>query len=75
MPGTVKCLARALTVKVLLARSNCDSKLIIGVAKNPLQQLEAHAWVEVQERVVIGQIHDLDRFTPLPTLPKVIMDF
>jgi hypothetical protein len=70
MPGTVKCLARALTVKVLLNRARCDAKLVIGVAKNQFQELEAHAWIEVQGRVVIGQLHDLERFTPLPTLPQ-----
>jgi hypothetical protein len=70
MPGTVKCLARALTVKVLLNRARCDAKLVIGVAKNQFQKLEAHAWIEVQGRVVIGQLHDLERFTPLPTLPQ-----
>jgi hypothetical protein len=55
---------------VLLNRARCDAKLVIGVAKNQFQELEAHAWIEVQGRVVIGQLHDLERFTPLPTLPQ-----
>jgi hypothetical protein len=70
MPGTVKCLARALTTKVLLERRGCSCELKIGVAKNNAAQLEAHAWIEFQGYVIIGQLRDLDRFKPLPALPK-----
>lgn len=68
MPGQVKCLARALTTQVLLHRHNHDSQLRIGVTKNPHGQLEAHAWVELNGQVVIGQVDDLARFTPMPAL-------
>jgi hypothetical protein len=70
MPGTVKCLARALATKVLLTRRGYPCDLKIGVAKNSVAQLEAHAWIEVQGRVIIGQLQDLERFKPLPALPK-----
>lgn len=71
MPGTVKCLARALAAKVLLDRCGCASELKIGVAKNDVAQLEAHAWVEVENCVIIGRIHDLARFKILLALPKL----
>ncbi|MDJ0797076.1 MAG: lasso peptide biosynthesis B2 protein [Calothrix sp. MO_167.B12] len=68
MPGGVKCLARALTTQVLMSRHGYLPELRIGVAKVEGGQLEAHAWVESQGRVVIGNLTDLSRFTPLPSL-------
>ena len=68
VPGGVKCLARALTTQALLSRRGYLSQLRIGVAKNEQGNLEAHAWVESQGRVVIGGLRDLARYTPLPSL-------
>lgn len=67
-PGGVKCLARALATQVLLSRCGHQTQLRIGVAKDQEGKLEAHAWVENQGRIVIGQLRDLSRFTPLPAL-------
>ena len=67
IPG-VKCLARALATKVLLAHQGYICELRLGVAKNEKGQLEAHAWVESQGRIVIGGLRDLPRYTPLPLL-------
>ncbi|MBW4516109.1 MAG: lasso peptide biosynthesis B2 protein [Timaviella obliquedivisa GSE-PSE-MK23-08B] len=71
MPGGAKCLARALTTQVLLHRQGYLPDLRIGVAKAAAGQLEAHAWVEYQGRVVIGQLKDLARYLPLPSLEGV----
>jgi len=68
MPGRVKCLAQALTAQVLLERRGYQTQLRIGVAKGEGGQLEAHAWVESQGRIVIGGLKDLARYTTLPTL-------
>lgn len=68
MPGEVKCLARALATQILLARHGYQAQLRIGVAKGERGQLEAHAWVESQGKIVIGGIKNLGRYTPLPTL-------
>lgn len=65
MPG-VKCLARALATKVLLAHQGYISELRIGVAKTEEGQLQAHAWVESEGRIVIGGLRDLSCYTPLP---------
>jgi len=70
MPGSVKCLARALTTKVFLNRYGYSANLQIGVAKGKEGQLEAHAWVESQGKVVIGYLSNLSHFTPLPSLEK-----
>ncbi len=71
MPGGVKCLARALTTHCLMLQYGYIPQLCIGVAKGDSGQLEAHAWVENQGLVVIGQLPDLERFKPLPSLEKI----
>jgi hypothetical protein len=70
MPAGATCLARALTTRVLLSRHGYASQLHIGVAKGEQGQLEAHAWVESQGKVVIGSLSDLSRFTPLISFDK-----
>jgi len=67
MPGRVKCLARALATQVLLNRQGHAAELYLGVAKGQEGQLEAHAWVESQGQVVIGDLSNLSIFTPLPS--------
>ena len=72
MPG-VMCLARALTTQVIMGRYGLSGQLRIGVAKTERGKLEAHAWVEYQGRVAIGNLQDLSRFIPLPSLEGVIL--
>lgn len=71
MPGTVKCLARALSTQVLMTYHGYSPELRIGVAKKEGGELEAHAWIEYQGRVAIGNLPDLSRFIPLPSLQGV----
>lgn len=63
-----KCLAKALAVKVLFAREGYEAELCIGVDKCGNDQLKAHAWVESQGEIVIGNMDDLSRFKVLPSL-------
>lgn len=65
MPGGVKCLARALTTQILMNWQGYSSQLRIGVAKENNATLAAHAWVEYQGQVIMGNLSDLERFTPL----------
>jgi Transglutaminase-like superfamily len=69
-PGNVKCLARALATEVLLTKYGYCPLLKIGVAKGEQGKLEAHAWVEEQEKIVIGDLQDLDKFKVFPALKK-----
>jgi hypothetical protein len=71
MPGGVKCLARALTTQILMSRYGYSSELRIGVTKGTEGKLEAHAWIEYQGKVVIGNLQDLSRFTPMPSLAEI----
>lgn len=65
MPGGAKCLARALTTQTILMQSGCFVELCIGVAKNQSGALEAHAWIEHNNQVIMGKLSDLDRYIPL----------
>lgn len=69
MPGKVKCLARALTTEFLMNCLGYYPELRIGIAKGETEKLEAHAWIESQGKVLIGQLEDLARFQVLPLPP------
>jgi Transglutaminase-like superfamily len=66
------CLPQALAAESLLTRGGFPVELRIGVAKKDDGRLEAHAWVESDGRLVVGDLtQGLDSFTPLPPLPGV----
>lgn len=62
------CLTQALATRILLSRRNQPSTLRIGVAKNAQGRLMAHAWIEIQGQIIIGNLPNLTDFTPLPAL-------
>src|SRR5690349_17801779 len=53
-PGRSSCLSRALTVQALLARAGCPSRLHVGVMRGLEGSVEGHAWVEYEDRILIG---------------------
>lgn len=64
---SASCLTQALAAKILLRRSGHEAKLRIGVAKGAAGDFQAHAWVEVAGRSVIGgSDSQLRRYTGLP---------
>lgn len=64
VPGAT-CLPQALSMRAMLARRGVVGELRLGVARNKLGVVEAHAWVEVDGCVVIGNLPDLSRFQRL----------
>jgi hypothetical protein len=66
-PLASTCLTQALAAQVLLARRGYPALLRIGVLRDGKGRLQAHAWVESEDEVVIGE-YDLKRYTPLATL-------
>lgn len=60
------CLPQALATHLLLSRHGHPSCLRIGVASGP--KFEAHAWVECDGSIVIGEVGGLDRFASILTL-------
>jgi hypothetical protein len=67
-PLGINCLPQALVGYRLLGHKGFDVQLKIGVLKNPGDRLTAHAWLEVQGRVVLGDLRGLERFAVFPTL-------
>ncbi|MEM9907525.1 MAG: lasso peptide biosynthesis B2 protein [Cyanobacteria bacterium P01_D01_bin.44] len=65
MPGGVKCLARALTTQVLMNWHQYESEMQIGVDQTPEGGFRAHAWIEYQGHVIVGNLKDLSDFTTL----------
>lgn len=57
------CLTQALALHIMLRQEGLPSRIQIGVSKDA-GHFEAHAWVESQDRVVIGD-SGLPRYTPM----------
>lgn len=67
-PLRINCLPQALVGHRLLQQQGFDVQLRIGVLKNHGDQLTAHAWLEVQGRVVLGDLRGLEQFAAFPAL-------
>jgi len=69
LPGPPMCLSQALAVQVMLARRGYASRLRVGVTRGGAGQVEAHAWVEHEGRVLIGgAAMRVEAFTPILAL-------
>lgn len=62
------CLLQALVGHRLLGRKGFNVQLKIGVLKHPGDQLAAHAWLEYQGRVILGDLRGLEQFAAFPAL-------
>jgi len=59
------CLTRSLVAKILFMQYGYKSEIKIGVAKDDDGELNAHAWVEVNNKTVIGSSEI--EYTPILT--------
>jgi len=61
------CFARALSADVMLRRRGCASEVRFGVHGNRElhEVLSAHAWVECEGKIVIGEADDLSEYAVL----------
>ena len=64
VPGGSNCLVRALACEYILGRLGYPCELKIGVAKGAAGEFAAHAWLESDGRVLIGEF-EVDRYTML----------
>jgi len=67
-PLRINCLPQALVGHRLLGRKGFNVQLKIGVLKHPGDQLAAHAWLEYEGQVILGDLRNLGQFTSFPTL-------
>jgi len=58
------CLTQAVAAKRLLERHGYDCALQFGVVKESAHELRAHAWLESDGRIILGQ-KSSGEFTPL----------
>ena len=65
MPGGAKCLARALTTQILMGQQNYPYDLCIGVLKSEAGGLQAHAWIESDDRIVVGWVPEITNYKRL----------
>ena len=54
VPWECKCLVQAITGKMVLKRKGIQSTLFLGIAKQNPVELSAHAWLKVDQWVVLG---------------------
>jgi hypothetical protein len=66
------CLTQALAGQIFLGMHGYDSQIHVGVAREEEGRLSAHAWLEVEGRILIGD-HGLDRYTRLPDIASSIL--
>lgn len=62
------CLSKALAGSILMHKYGFDTSLHIGVAKENVDVLEAHAWLSLDGRIIVGNCPDLKRFRELPSI-------
>lgn len=62
------CLTKALVAQMFLSREGYRTTLRIGVARSAANSLQAHAWLERDEEIVIGRLKNMGQFVPLPPL-------
>jgi transglutaminase superfamily protein len=70
VPFTSNCLTKALAAELLLKRLGQPAVLCLGVALGKQKDLKAHAWIEVEGRIVIGGAEARSLFVPLPALKE-----
>lgn len=66
--GERTCLMRSLTAEALLRLYGFTPDHRIGVTKETDTEMKAHSWLELDGNVLIGELDDLAKYTPLPSL-------
>ena len=64
-PVPVTCLAEALVAETMLRRRGYAPALRLGVRKPDASVFDAHAWVECDGRIVIGEVAELGDYAVL----------
>ncbi|ESP90005.1 lasso peptide biosynthesis B2 protein [Candidatus Halobonum tyrrellensis] len=70
LPGDRTCLVRSLTAETLLRLYGYTPVHRIGVDTAVESGMKAHSWLEYGDDILIGEVEDLSRFTPLPPLDE-----
>lgn len=63
LPFETTCLMQAIVGERLLAAHDYEAQIQLGIDSS--QEFEAHAWVEREGEIVLGEVDDHARFQPL----------
>lgn len=69
--GSRRCLVRSSAGEALLLLYGFTPDHRIGVTKEADGEFAAHSWLELDGDVILGELNDLARFDPLPSLDTV----
>ena len=72
VPGA-SCLTQAFVARAILKRYGYEPVLRIGVARDPGGAFQAHAWVEMDGEVIIGQVGMLGQYSTFPEIQPAAM--
>jgi len=59
-----------MVLSVVLGKMGYSCEVRIGVTKDNRGKLQAHAWVESDGRIVLGNIPGMSRYTTLPPIER-----
>lgn len=62
LPGNYSCLPQALAGYILCSRHGHAPELRVGVVRSPGADLQAHAWLEFDNTVILGDLPDLQSY-------------
>lgn len=65
------CLTQALAAKRILRSYGTESTVKIGVAAKE-SSIEAHAWLEVEDKIVLGRVAEQGRFSVMTSRPQIL---
>lgn len=68
LPKTLNCLPQALALQRMLKRRGARGVIRFGMRKTP-EGMTAHAWLVLNEEVLIGSLPHLDEYSAFPEWP------
>ena len=68
VPFRALCFEQGLALQRMLRRRGIDARLNYGIGKKDESLIEAHVWVDVDDKVVIGE-HDIGLFQSVAIFP------
>jgi hypothetical protein len=68
-PASINCLPRALALQRMLVRRGGRGTVRFGVRKEGAK-FKAHAWLMLQDKILVGNLSDLDEYAPFPNWPE-----
>ena len=66
------CLTQALALQILLTQTGKSGRVHIGVAKDTTRGFEAHAWLEHQGEILVGNNGELGRYAQILALSNAL---